>query len=199
MKKKSAKKARGQAPAAPGRSPAPGEKQKILSARARDLAREPEPAKEASAYLEVVEFLLAHESYALERAYINEIYPLKSITPLPCTPSFVLGIINLRGEIFSIVDLKVFFKLPPKGLSDLNRVVILHSNAMEFGILADRMLGVRSIPIEEIQPALPTLTGIRAEYLRGVTKEGLVILDAARIIADKRIIVHEEVEVKRLQ
>ncbi len=195
MKKKSDKKAVGQAPAAPGRSPAPGEKQKILSARARDLAREPEPEKEASAYLEVVEFLLAYESYALERTYINGIYPLKSITPLPCTPPFVLGIINLRGQIFSIIDLKVFFELPPKGIGDLNRVVILHSHAMEFGILADRILGIRSIPLEEIQPALPTLTGIRAEYLRGVTKEGLVILDPARIIVDKRIIVQEEVEI----
>ncbi|HZC03678.1 MAG TPA: chemotaxis protein CheW, partial [Gammaproteobacteria bacterium] len=51
--------------------------------------------------------------------------------------------------------------LPAKGLTDLNKVIIVHDPSMEFGILADALLGVRSIPIEEIQASLPTLTGIR--------------------------------------
>jgi purine-binding chemotaxis protein CheW len=66
---------------------------------------------------------------------------------------------------------------------------------MEFGILADSILGVRTISTKEIQPPLPTLTGIGAEYLTGVTKEPLVVLDIARILSSKNLVVHEEIEV----
>jgi purine-binding chemotaxis protein CheW len=65
---------------------------------------------------------------------------------------------------------------------------------MEFGILADAVLGVRFIPRGEMQSSLPTLTGIRADYLRGLTKEPLIVLDGEKILSDKNIIVHEEME-----
>ncbi len=176
-----------------GVEPTTQEKGEILKARAKTLARESE-TKGAEEHIEVVEFLLTHEKYAIESTYVREVHPLKELTPLPCTPSFVLGLINVRGEILSVVDVKKFFDLPEKGLTDLNKVIIVHMDEMEFGILADVIIGVRSIPLNEIQPSLPTLTGIRAEYLKGITSERLVILDAAKILSDKRIIVHEEVE-----
>jgi purine-binding chemotaxis protein CheW len=177
-----------------GVMPTAAEKQKVLRARAQALAREPEPEEATQGALEVVEFLLAYETYAIESSYVREVYPLKTFTPLPCTPPFVLGIINIRGQILSIVDLKNFFDLPEKGLTDLNKVIVVHDANMAFGILADALLGVRSIPLGHIQPSLPTLTGIRAAYLKGVTGERLVILDAAKLLADKRLIVLEEVE-----
>jgi purine-binding chemotaxis protein CheW len=177
-----------------GVMPTPEEKQKILRARAQALAREPEPEEAARGALEVVEFLLADETYGIESWYVREVYPLKEFTPLPCTPSFVLGIINIRGQILSIIDLKKFFDLPEKGLTDLNKVIIVHNETMAFGILADAIFGVRSIRLDDIQPSLPTLTGIRAAYLKGVTSERLAILDAAKLLADKTLIVLEEVE-----
>ena len=118
-------------------------------------------------------------------------HPLKEFTPLPGTPPFVFGIINFRGQILSIIDLKKFFELPEKGLTDLNRVIILHSKEMEFGILADAILGLRAIPIKAMQPSLPTLTGIRTAYLKGVTEDRMVILDGAKVLSDKKLIVHE--------
>ena len=142
---------------------------------------------------EVVEFLLTPEKYAIELTYINDVCPLKDLRPLPGTPSFVLGIINIRGQIFSIIDLKKFFELPEKGLTNLNRVIVLSSDEMEFGILADAIIGVRAIPMNAIQPSLPTLTGIRAEYLKGVTEDRVVILDGEKILSDENILVHKEV------
>lgn len=171
------------------------EKKRILKARARALAREPERREAAGEYLEVVTFMLAYEEYGIESSYVREVHPLRELTPLPCTPPFVLGIINVRGQILSVIDIKKFFDLPEKGLTDLNKVIIVHSDAMELGVLADAILGVRSIPLAEIQPPLSTLTGIRAEYLKGVTKGGLILLDAAEMLADRRIVVHEEVEI----
>ena len=177
-----------------GLTPTPEEQKRILKARACTLARTPKGEDTTAARIEVVEFLLAYERYGLELPYVREVYPLKELTPLPCTPPFVVGIINVRGRLLSVLDIKNFFDLPAKGLTDLNKVIIVHDPSMEFGILADALLGVRSIPIEETQASLPTLTGIRDEYLMGVTKDRLVILDAGRLLSDKKIIVHEEVD-----
>ena len=176
-----------------GLTPTPEEQKRILKARACALVRET-PREDTTECIEVVEFLLAYERYGLELPYVREVYPLKELTSLPCTPPFVVGIINVRGRLLSVLDIKNFFDLPAKGLTDLNKVIIVHDPSMEFGILADALLGVRSIPIEEIQASLPTLTGIREEYLKGVTKDRLVILDAGRLLSDKKIIVHEEVD-----
>ena len=167
-------------------------KKKILKARAIALARQPEAKKAYDEYIEVVEFMLAHEKYGLESKCVHEVFSLKELTPVSGTPPFVLGIINVRGKILSVIDIKKFFELPEKGMTDLNRVIIIHNDQMEFGILADSILGVRLIPLMEIQPSLPTLTGIRVEYLRGVTEDRLVILDVDKILSDKKIIVHEE-------
>jgi len=65
---------------------------------------------------------------------------------------------------------------------------------MEFGILADTILGVRNMPLGDLQPSLPTLTGIREEYLRGVTRERVVVLDARKLLSDEKIIVNEQID-----
>lgn len=136
--------------------------------------------------------MLASERYGIESRYVREVCPLRDYTVLPCTPSFVLGLMNLRAQIISIIDIKKFFDMPQEGISDLNKVIIVSDGRMIFGILADVILDVRSIAVEDIQPSLPTLTGIRERFLRGVTGERTVILDAARLLADKYIVVYEE-------
>jgi purine-binding chemotaxis protein CheW len=167
----------------------PERKREILKTRAKTLAREPEIGEGTQGDLEIVEFLLSYETYGIESSFVREVYPLNEITPLPGTSPFVLGIINVRGQILSVLDLKKFFDLPEKGLSDLNKVIIIHDEIMEFGILADAVTGIRKISLDIIQPALPTLTGIRAEYLKGVTDKREVILDAKKILRDEKIIV----------
>lgn len=174
-------------------APSPGETQRILKARALALAEEPVPAEAADERIEIVEFILAHERYAVESQYVREVHPLENLTPLPCAPKFVLGIVNVRGEILSVIDLKKFFDLPEKGLTDLDKVIVLHSGNMLFGILADAIVGVRHIPLSDIQPSLPTLTGIREDYLQGVTAERLVVLDAGKLLTDEGIVVQEQV------
>lgn len=168
------------------------ERLRILRARAAILAHEPESAAE-EAQIEIVEFLLGNERYALESSCIGEVYPLRDLTPLPCTPPFVLGIVNIRGTILSVLDLRRFFDMSNQGLSDLNKVIVLRNDTMEFGVLADAILAARRIPLNTLQPSLPTLTDIRAEYLMGVTEDRLVVLDGRKILADPSIVVHEEV------
>ena len=101
----------------------------------------------------------------------------------------------MRGRILPVLDLKRFFDLPEKGLTDLHRIILIRGHDLELGLLADVIVGVRSVSLDSLQPSLPTLTGIRAEYLRGVTPDRLVVLDVAHILADPKIIVDEEVEI----
>ncbi len=167
--------------------------QAILRARARALARPQESATVTAASLELLEFRLAQESYALETRHVREVYPLNDLTPLPCTPAFVRGLVNVRGRITPVIDIKKFFNLPDQGLTDLHRIIVVHGNGLEIGLLADEIEGVRSVPIGALQASLPTLTGIRADYLKGVTADRRVVLDLDRLLAAPKIIVHEEV------
>ncbi|HUX26315.1 MAG TPA: chemotaxis protein CheW [Burkholderiales bacterium] len=174
-------------------TPGADETKRILRERALAFAAEPTKRQTPDQSIEMVEFLLAHERYAVESSYVREVYPLENLTPLPCTPAFVLGIVNLRGEIVSVIDVRKFFDLAQTGLPDLNKVIVLESANMMFGILADAILGVRRIALAEIQPSLPTLTGIREKYLKGITPERTVVLDAGELLADEDIVVQEQV------
>jgi purine-binding chemotaxis protein CheW len=186
---------RGSVPAGT-REATPEEKRTILRARAKSLAREPEKKDEAEEYLELLAFLLAHETYAIETVFIREVYPLTELTPLPCTPDYIFGIINIRGQILTVIDMKKFFDLPEKGITNLNRVIVVEHEDMALGILADEIIGIRNIPEKGLNPPLPTMTGIQAGYLKGVAGEGLILLDMERFLSDRQLIVHEEVGVE---
>ena len=81
--------------------------------------------------LELLEFRLASERYAVESRLVQEVHPLRDLTPLPCTPPFVLGIVNVRGRILPVLDLKKFFDLPERGLTDLHRIILVRGNDLE--------------------------------------------------------------------
>ena len=170
-----------------------GNREAILRGRAEKIGRAPDRAEAAGERLEVVEFLLVHERFAVESKFIREICPLKQISLLPCVPPFVAGVMNVRGRIIPVVDIRRFFDFPTKGLTDMNRAIVLASGDTEFGILADAVHGVRRISAERLQASLPTLTGIREEYLKGVTGDGVVVLDGAKLLSDDRILVNDQV------
>ncbi len=176
-----------------GFTPPPGEKKRLLKQRAQKLAREQVREERTGEALEVVEFLLAFERYAFASSFIREVYRLRDLTPLPGTPPFVAGIVNVRGRIISAIDLKKFFDLPEKGLGDFNKLIILMSEDRELGILTDAIVGNRTVHPEDLQPSLPTLTGIREEYLQGIAGGRLVVLDAKKILQDRRLVVEDQV------
>ncbi len=176
-----------------GWAPSTAEKKKILKERALTIARVREEEAAAGEAIEIAEFQLSSERYGVESSYVREVYPLRELTPLPCTPSFLLGVTNVHGQIISVIDIRKFFDLPEEGLTDINNIIIVGKEKMELAILTDAITGMRSISLQDIQPSFPTLTGIRAEYLKGVTGERLVILDLLKFLSDKTIIVHEEI------
>jgi purine-binding chemotaxis protein CheW len=172
----------------------PEEKRTILHGRAIRLAQEPERKVETDKNVEVLAFLLAHEMYAIETRFIREVCPLTELTPLPCTPGYIFGIVNIRGQILTVMDMKKFFDLPEKGITNLNKLIVVREENLELGILADEIIGIRSIPEKELNPPLPTMTGGHAGYLKGITGECLILLAMERLLSDRQLIVHEEVE-----
>src|ERR1700734_2278342 len=131
---------------------------RILRQRAQALVQVPPPPA-ADTVLELLEFGLASERYAIERRYVQEVQPLRELTPLPCTPAFILGIVNVHGRIVPVLDLKKFFELPEQGLTDLHRTILVRGHDLEIGLLADVIIGISGGPGQRLQPSLPTLTG----------------------------------------
>ncbi|HCA80949.1 MAG TPA: chemotaxis protein CheW [Bacteroidetes bacterium] len=169
----------------------PDEKRLLLKQRALALALRENDETGQQGRMEIIVFRLAFETYGIETAFVREVYPLKDITPLPGTPPFVVGIINVRGQIVSVIDLKKFFNLPEKGMGELNRVIILCNEQMEFGILADVVEGTQTVVCEDMMAAPPRAIGIGEKYLKGITKEHIVVLEAESILNDQSIIVNE--------
>lgn len=166
--------------------------QTVLRERAHLLARESVGEASSQETIEFVEFKLADERYGIESRFIREVLPLREFTPVPCTPSFVFGIVNVRGQIISVIDLKKIFQLQEIHIGERDKLIVLDDGEMVFGIQADVIAGVRTIAAREIQSSLPTLTGVRQEYLKGVTPDRIIVLDGCKLLTSKHMIVHEE-------
>ncbi len=169
------------------------QKQQLL-ARAELLARRPPESSDSGEQLEVLTFLLGDETFAIALAHIRTVYPPTPITPVPCTPSFIQGIIQAHGKLYSVVDLKKFFKITAHTTPNTQTIIILQSHATgELAVSVDKIITMRSIPPAAIQPALSAANSARTDYIRGITNDPLVIIDAPRILADQRLVVDEEV------
>jgi purine-binding chemotaxis protein CheW len=93
-----------------------------------------------------------------------------------------------------VLDLRTLFDFPPRGISNLDSVLVLRSGTSGFAIVADAIGGVHHIPLNELQAELPTLTGIRERYLRGVTAGRRVVFDGAALLSDESLVVREQVQ-----
>lgn len=157
------------------------ERQQQFAERAKQWAV-PEPAAETEVPLDVMVFELCGEIYAVEARYVVEARPLRGFTALPSLPNFIMGIVNVRGRVVSIVDLRRLFDMPQRGLSDLNHLVVLQNAEMEFGLLTDRLLGVEALRPSELVPELANLDGQRSAYLLGISRRQWVVLDAGKLL-----------------
>jgi purine-binding chemotaxis protein CheW len=163
----------------------------VLRGRARALAKVPPSTALVGEMLELLELRMADERYAVETRFVGEVHPLRDLTPLPGTPDFVRGIVNLRGRIVPVYDLRRLFGLTEQGITDLHRIVLIEGPDFELGLLADVVIGVCTLPCAALAPPPTTVSAIAAEYLAGVTEERLVVLNLERILNDPRIVVND--------
>lgn len=161
----------------------------ILLERAKKVAgRKENNILKSENTISVVEFLLSPERFAIEEKYVSEVLSLKEITSIPGTPAFVMGVINLRGRIVSIINLKTLFNLKERGLTELNKVIILNDEKTEFGIVSDSISGNKTINLQTLSSPPLTLNTIESDNIKGITPDGLIILNAANLLNSKQII-----------
>lgn len=172
--------------------PDPDTQQQILRERAAVLAksgaREVSPGS-VSSTIEVLQFQVAGERYAFETTYISQVYPVSPITHIPGLPNFVVGIVAAQGDVLSVIDLRSLLELPISGLFEPVSIIALKNETMEFGILAEKILGIERFALESIDRELPTLTSKANNYLQGVSTSRTAILNAGQILSDPRLVI----------
>jgi len=120
--------------------------------------------------LQLVVFRLHREWYGVEITKVREVIKVGKITYLPSCPEHIAGIVNLRGYILSVTDLKPILGLPHEELAEKARIIAIESGIFETGFLVDEVVESLEVPVGKIEPVLLTLPGERAKYLEGQCK-----------------------------
>jgi len=166
---------------------------RILRERAKALARPPEEAAPATEMIALLVFLLAGERFGLEMTHVQEVLPLRELIPVPCTPAFVCGVINYRGRILTVLDLRRLLNLPGTNATEHNRVILAAAGGMTFGIAAETIDGTLSVQTRKMAPPPEALTGLRLAITRGITEELITVLDLDTMARTPEILVNDEV------
>ena len=135
---------------------------------------------------QLVVFELGAELYGVEIARVHEIIRLQTVTRVPRAPAFVEGVINLRGKVIPVVDLRRRFGLPSAEHTRSTRIVVVEIGDQVVGIVVDGVSEVLRVNTATVEPPSPVVAGIDSEYLHGIAKlpERLVILlDLDRVLA----------------
>ena len=115
-------------------------------------------------------FLLAGERYGAGIDCVQEILKPRNITPIPHTPDYLAGIINLRGRIVPVVDLRRKLGMPRMPIRRNTRIMIVINQGVTLGAIVDEVIAVRSIPDKRIEPAPPIISGAVDAAISGLAK-----------------------------
>jgi purine-binding chemotaxis protein CheW len=144
---------------------------------------------------QLVTFFLGEEQFGLDIAHVREINRLMRITPVPRAPESVEGVINLRGQVVPVVDLRRQFKLPTRDHDRRTRIVVVELEGVSVGFIVDEVSEVVRLPESAIDPPPPMVGNLESKFLAGVGKTGdhlLIILDLPRLVAGAGANNHQE-------
>lgn len=167
-------------------------KQSILRARAAAVAREAPSPPSPDGQIELIEFALGMERYAIRRDFVKEVHPLRDLTPLPGAPSHIAGVVNIRSQVIAVLALKALFGIPDKRAPMARFCLVVDADGARFGIATDGTVGLRVVQKDTIEETLPTLSKVHSEYVSGITQDHIVILDPIRLINSPGILVDHE-------
>jgi len=140
--------------------------------------------------LQWVTFRLGDETYGINVMMVQEVLRVSEIAPVPGAPEYVIGIINLRGNVVTVVDTRSRFGLPFKETDDLSRIVIIEANEQVIGILVDSVAEVVELTADEIEVAPNVGNEESSRYIQGVTSrdgELLILVDLNKFLTDEEM------------
>ncbi len=137
-------------------------------------------------------FHLGNEVYGVGIAYVTEIVGIQNITLVPDMPSFVKGVVNLRGQVIPVVDMRLRFGMSSRDYDERTCIVVVNINSVQLGLVVDTVSEVMTIERDQISPP-PRLASVKsAKYIKGLAKVG----DDVKILLDgERLLFQEEIEV----
>lgn len=141
-------------------------------------------------------FFLGTEEYGLEILTVKEIIGMMPVTPVPRTPHFIRGVINLRGKVLPVVDLRAKFSMEPTEQTDQTCIIVVRPAGMEMGIIVDRVSEVVDIAADEVQDTPTFGDGIKTDFIPGIGKVGdrvMLLLDIAKVLSTEDMIDIREV------
>lgn len=136
--------------------------------------------------LQLVTFEVAGEEFAVDILRVQEINRMMTFTRVPGSPPDIEGVINLRGKIIPVCDLRKRFGLPPAERSDSSRIIVVEVHGKVLGFIVDRVNEVLRISSSIVEPAPPTATTVDSDSIAGVGKledRLLILLDLAKLFA----------------
>ena len=136
---------------------------------------------------QLVVFDLSTEAYGVDIGAVREIIRLQDITKVPRTPEFVEGVINLRGKVIPVVDLRKRFGLPAGEESKENRIVVVDIGAQDIGVIVDAVTEVLRIDTGSVEPPSSVITTADSEYLLGIAKLDsrlIILLDLEQVLTE---------------
>jgi purine-binding chemotaxis protein CheW len=138
--------------------------------------------------LQWVTFRLENETYGINVMQVQEVLRYTEIAPVPGAPSYVLGIINLRGNVVTVIDTRSRFGLPSAELTENSRIVIIEAEKLVIGILVDSVAEVVYLRASEIDSAPNVGTDESAKFIQGVSNrdgELLILVDLNKLLSDE--------------
>lgn len=136
--------------------------------------------------LQLVTFSIGSEEFGVDILKVIEIIRTTEITKVPKAPAFVEGVINLRGKVIPIIDLRRRFGLEEKSGDSDTRIIIIEINGMSVGFVVDSVSEVLRIPVNTVEQAPPVMAGMESDYISGVGKledRLLILLDLDKLLS----------------
>ncbi|HQH27029.1 MAG TPA: chemotaxis protein CheW [Oligoflexia bacterium] len=137
-------------------------------------------------------FRLGKEDYGIEIAHVTEIVGIQKITEVPDMPSFVKGVINLRGQVIPVIDVRVRFGMEPRDYDDRTCVVVVKVRETSIGLIVDTVSEVREILGENVSPPPKAASGTSGRYILGLGKVGeevKILLDVQKLLFEDELAV----------
>ena len=135
-------------------------------------------------------FVLADEDYGLEILKVREIMGILDITTVPHTPSYVKGVVNIRGKVIPIVDLRLKFDMPEADYTEQTCIIVVYVGQVEVGIIVDRVSEVMDIKEEDIEDAPEFGTDVDTNTILGMGKAGgkvTILLDISKVLGNETV------------
>lgn len=131
-----------------------------------------------SEVIQLVSFMLDEVEYGVDILSVHEILRYPEMTRLPNTPKFIKGVINLRGNVLPVVDVRLRFGFPKGSITDLTRIIVVETGGKQVGLLVDNVYQVVRIPVANVDPPSELITGVSEEFVSGIgrLKDRLIVL-----------------------